>query len=87
MIRRSKRKLALARAETDRLLDQLDPDQTGDLRALVDAARALDGEGPFREHDFQALIERLRRDAGASEPPTDGVSHEAVLDALLEAGG
>lgn len=87
MIRMSKGMLRRARAETDRLLDQLDPDQTQDLRVLVDASRAANGAVPFREHDFQALIERLRRDGGGTGAPTNGVSHDALADLLVEAAG
>jgi hypothetical protein len=88
MIRMNRVMLARSRAETDALLGVLDPAGTLALRALISATREANGALPFREHDFQAILERLRRAGEAAGRPPDGsVTAEELAQAIQDAGG
>lgn len=78
-------KMALRAAEqTDRLAAALDPDGTEGLLVLIAQTRAANGSIPVKEHDFQAVLERLRRDGGGRARPPDGVSGPDLRRALAD---
>lgn len=83
--------LRRSREQTDHLLDLLDPEGTLALRVLIEATREANGALPFREHDFQAILERLRGRAleRLREAPEGNGEILAgdLAEALIEAGG
>jgi len=82
-IRMNRHMHAVALAQTDVLVGVLDPDGSLGLLGVLTQTRDGNGALPWREHDFQALLERLARQSGQfGSPAGNGVTAPALRQAL-----